>query len=123
MSEAAPIARTTTECQALDTAQQLHPFSNRNLMTLYGARIITGGEGVYLWASEGPHVLDGFARICNVALGCGRQELLDATARQIRELTDYNHHFSVLTPPSIELAEKITETTRVLDATADELGI
>ena len=92
-------------------------------MARYGARIITDGEGVYLWASEGPHVLDGLARICNVALGCGRQELGDATARQIRELTDYNRHFSVLTPPSIELAEKLAEITRMLDATADELGI
>ena len=57
MSEPTLIARTTTEWQALDAAQHLHPFYDRNLMALHGARIITGGVGVYLWDSEGHHAL------------------------------------------------------------------
>ena len=111
MSEPAHMTRSTTDWQALDAAHQLHPFSDHNVLAQRGARIITRGEGIYLWDSEGNKILDGLAGICNVALGYGREELVEAAARQMRELAFYNHHFGMVTTPSIELAEKLAELT------------
>ncbi|MDA0261160.1 MAG: aspartate aminotransferase family protein [Proteobacteria bacterium] len=111
MAEQAQITRSTTDWQALDAAHQLHPFSDHNLLAQRGARIISRGEGIYLWDSDGHRILDGLAGICNVALGYGREELVEAAARQMRELAFYNHHFGMVTTPSIELAEKLAELT------------
>ena len=111
MSEPAQPRKSTTDWQALDAAHQLHPFSDHNLLAQRGARIITRGEGVYLWDSDGHKILDGLAGICNVALGYGREELVQAAAHQMRELAFYNHHFGMVTTPSIELAGKLAELT------------
>ena len=109
MAEPAQATRSTTDWQSLDAAYQLHPFSDHNALAQRGARIITRGEGVYLWDSDGHKFLDGLAGLCNVALGYGREGLVEAAARQMRELTFYNHHFGMVTTPSIELAEKLSE--------------
>ncbi len=111
MSEPAHASRSTTDWQALDAAHQLHPFSDHNVLAQRGARIIVRGEGIYLWDSEGNKFLDGLAGIGNVALGYGREELIEAAASQMRELAFYNHHFGMVTTPSIELAEKLAELT------------
>ena len=111
MAEPAQTTRSTTDWQALDAAHQLHPFSDHNVLAQRGARIITRGEGVYLWDSDGHKILDGLAGICNVAIGYGREELVQAAARQMRELAFYNHHFGMVTTPSIELVEKLAELT------------
>ena len=46
-----------------------------------------------------------------VNVGYGRQELIDAATRQLKELPFYNNFFQTATPPAIELAELLTEVT------------
>jgi hypothetical protein len=49
------------------------------------ARMITGGEGVYIEDRDGNRLLDAFAGLYCVNVGYGRTEIADAIAAQARE--------------------------------------
>jgi len=114
---ASPIpVRTAREWRALDTAHQLHPFTNYKALAAEGSRIITRADGVWLWDSEGTRILDGMAGLWCVNVGYGRREMVDAAARQMTELPYYNQFFKTATPPAIELARTLaTLSPRGLD--------
>jgi len=99
----------TSELQALDAAHHIHPFSDRAAMNATGARVITRADGVYLWDSEGEKLLDGMAGLWCVNLGYGRQELVDAAARQMSQLPYYNTFFQTTHPPAVMLATRLAE--------------
>ncbi len=99
----------TAELQALDAAHHIHPFSDRAAMNAKGARVITRSNGVYLWDSEGEKLLDGMAGLWCVNLGYGRQELVDAAARQMSQLPYYNTFFQTTHPPAVMLSSKLAE--------------
>ena len=101
----------TAHWRALSQAHHLPPFSDRAQLHEQGPRIITGAEGVHLWDSEGNRILDGMAGLWCVALGYGREELVEAAARQMRELPYYNLFFQTAHPPALELAAAIAELT------------
>ena len=79
--------------QQLDAAHFLHPFSDAKQIGERGTRIITRGEGVYLYDGEGRKLLDGMSGLWCVAVGYGRRELSEAAARQMDELPYYNSFF------------------------------
>jgi putrescine aminotransferase len=97
----------TQHWQALSRDHHLAPFTDFQALSRKGARIITRGEGVYLWDSEGHRILDGMAGLWCVNLGYGREELVEAAARQMRELPYYNLFFQTAHPPALELAQEI----------------
>jgi putrescine aminotransferase len=97
--------------QQLDAAHFLHPFTDSRLLGERGTRVITRGEGIYLFDAEGRKLLDGMAGLWCVAVGYGRDELVQAAARQMAELPYYNSFFQCSTPPAIELAAKLAEVT------------
>ncbi len=99
----------TAELQALDAAHHIHPFTDRAAMNASGARVITRASGVYLWDSEGERLLDGMAGLWCVNLGYGRQELVDAAARQMSQLPYYNTFFQTTHPPAVMLAARLAE--------------
>src|SRR3979411_2658669 len=68
--------------------------------------IITRGEGVTIWASEGKSYLDGLSGFFVVQVGHGRKELAEAAAKQAETLAFFPL-WSYATPPAIELAERI----------------
>jgi len=47
---------TTREIQTLDSAHYIHPFTDHKSLSSVGARVITRGEGVYVWDSEGKKI-------------------------------------------------------------------
>ncbi len=105
-------ARETTEWRRLDAAHHIHPFTDpRSMADAGGTRVITRGEGVYLWDSDGNRLLDGLAGLWCVSLGYGRPELAAAAERQLRELPYYCSFFHTTTPATIELARMIGERT------------
>jgi putrescine aminotransferase len=110
MTEMTTTERSTAEWQALDR-QHLHPFTDYSEIAKTGSRIITRGEGVYLWDSEGSRLIDGMAGLWNVNIGYGRRELADAAHHQMLELPYYNTFFKTATPPSIELSRVLGEIT------------
>ncbi|PVZ15437.1 MULTISPECIES: aspartate aminotransferase family protein [unclassified Pseudomonas] len=102
-------AAQTQAWQALSGEHHLAPFSDYQQLKQKGPRIITKAQGVHLWDSEGRQILDGMAGLWCVAVGYGREELVQAAARQMRELPYYNLFFQTAHPPALELAKAITD--------------
>lgn len=101
----------TLSWREADRRHHLHPFTDSRSLHRKGVRVMTRGEGVYVWDSEGNRLLDGMAGLWCVNLGYGRSELVDAAARQMRELPYYNTFFGTATVPAIALAERLSELT------------
>jgi len=100
----------TQDWKRSDGKHYLHPFTDtKDLVEKGGARIITRADGVYIYDSEGKQILDGMAGLWCVNLGYGREELVEAAARQMRELPYYNSFFQCTHPPAIELSELLSE--------------
>ena len=101
----------TRSLQQLDAAHHLHPFNDNAALAKKGTRILTRGEGCYVWDAQGNQLLDAFAGLWCVNVGYGRKELGEAASRQMTELAYYNSFFQCTTEPTILLAAKLAELT------------
>ena len=99
----------TRQWQSLSADHHLAPFSDYQQLKDNGPRIITKAQGVHLWDSEGHQILDGMAGLWCVAVGYGREELVQAAAHQMRELPYYNLFFQTAHPPALELAKAVAD--------------
>ena len=99
--------RSAAEWQAQDNAHYLHPFTDHRDLGQVGARIIEKAEGVYIIDVDGNRILDGMAGLWCVNIGYGREDLVEAATRQMRQLPYYNSFFQTAHPPAIELAGRI----------------
>jgi putrescine aminotransferase len=97
----------TRHWQALDAAHHVHPFSDTAALNREGVRVITRGEGVYLWDSEGHKIIDGMSGLWCVQVGYGNTELAEAGYEALKTLPYYNHFFKTSNPYTIELAAKL----------------
>jgi len=95
----------TEQWRDLDRAHHVHPFMDPKIIAAKGARVITRGEGVYIWDSDGNRILDGMAGLWCVNVGYGRRELVEAATRQLETLPYYNTFWQTSTPSQIELAD------------------
>ena len=84
----------------------IHPWENIQKLGTNERTIISRSEGIYVYDSEGKRLIDGPAGMWCVNAGHGRREIADAMARQALEMP-YFSPWSVGTPPSGELAEKL----------------
>jgi len=100
---------TLEQLQKLDAAHHLHPFNDNAALAAKGTRILTRGEGCYVWDAEGNRLLDAFAGLWCVNIGYGRAELGDAAATQMRTLAYYNSFFQCTTEPTVRLAAELAE--------------
>ncbi|MDQ1092706.1 putrescine aminotransferase [Xanthomonas sacchari] len=101
----------TRALQDLDAAHHLHPFNDNGALAQKGTRILTRGDGAYVWDADGNQLLDAFAGLWCVNVGYGRKELGQAAARQMEQLAYYNSFFQCTTEPTIRLAAKLAELT------------
>jgi putrescine aminotransferase len=99
------------ELQQLDAAHHLHPFNDNAALAKKGTRILTRGEGCYVWDADGNKLLDAFAGLWCVNVGYGRAELGAVAAKQMTELAYYNSFFGCTTEPTVRLATKLAELT------------
>ncbi len=97
--------------QQLDAAHHLHPFNDNAALAKKGTRILTRGEGAYVWDADGNKLLDAFAGLWCVNLGYGRKELGEAASRQMTQLAYYNSFFQCTVEPTIQLSAKLAELT------------
>lgn len=97
----------TKAWQQADREHHIHPFTDASALARKGTRVITRGEGIYLWDSEGQRILDGMSGLWNVNLGYGQPTLIKAAHEQLQTLPFYNSFFQCTTPPSIELAQAL----------------
>ena len=62
----------TQEWQRLDAAHFLHPFTDFQALAAKGSRVITRGENIYLWDSEGHKIFDAMSGLWCVNVGYGQ---------------------------------------------------
>jgi len=91
----------------IDLAHHLHPFADMKDLADGGVRVMTRGEGVHVYDSEGRRYLDAFAGLWCVNVGYGRREIADAVHAQMTELPYYNTFFATTTAATAGLAAKI----------------
>ena len=99
----------TKELQAKDSAHFMHPFTDTKSLAQRGARIITHGEGVYVYDSNNEKILDAMSGLWCVNMGYGQQSIIDAATEQMKVLPFYNSFFNTTTPPSVELASLLAQ--------------
>ena len=97
------------QLRRLDSKHHLHPFTDNAALAAKGTRLLTRGEGVYVFDQDGRKLLDAFAGLWCVGLGYGRKELADAASAQMMQLAYYNSFFQCTTEPTIRLAAKLAE--------------
>jgi len=104
-----PMTDNLARWQQDDRQHFLHPFTDHRELGERGTRVITRADGVYIWEASGHRILDGMSGLWCVNLGYGREELIEAGARQLRELPYYNSFFQCTHPPAIELARELCD--------------
>ena len=99
--------RPTADYQAIDARHHWHPFNDMPALNAKGARVIVRARGVWLEDSDGNEIMDGMSGLWNVAVGYGRQEIVDAVTRQLETLPYYNTFFQCTHPSVAEYAEAL----------------
>ena len=98
------------ELRRLDVAHHLPAQQDYRLMQeLGGSRIIVRAEGSTIHDGEGNAILDGMAGLWCVQVGYGRRELAQAAHDQMLELPFYNTFFKTASPPTVLLAQKLSQ--------------
>ncbi len=112
MATAVRVNYDAAELRRLDSAHHLHPFSNnKQVVAQGGGQVYVRAEGVYIWDVDNKRYLDAMAGLWCVNVGYGRDEIVEAANRQMRELPYYSGFFGSATPPAVELAGKLAEIT------------
>ncbi|MFI1166304.1 aspartate aminotransferase family protein [Streptomyces sp. NPDC020801] len=83
------------------------PFSRPDeASAVDGPPTLVRGRGVWLERQDGGRLLDGVGALEAMAVGHGRQRLVDAAARQMQELA-FLDVFRYSSPPALSLADKL----------------
>ena len=90
-----------------DIAYHLHPYTNAVAHEEQGPHIIAGGDGIYVIDDSGKRYIEGLAGLWCTSLGFSEPRLVEAAARQMREIPYYHNFAHRTTPPVIELAERL----------------
>jgi 4-aminobutyrate--pyruvate transaminase len=94
---------------ALDRAHLVHPVANWRGHEQRGATVLQSGRGAWLRDAEGRELLDAFAGLWCVNIGYGHDSVVEAAARQMRELPYATGYFGYASEPAIRLAAKLVE--------------
>jgi taurine-pyruvate aminotransferase len=90
-----------------------NPGTNMDFFLEYfgvGPTVIRRGEGSYIFNERGVRYLNGSSSVWNVAIGLGREEIVEAAINQMRELA-FSGCFTQSHPRAIELAAKLVSIT------------
>jgi 4-aminobutyrate--pyruvate transaminase len=98
---------TQAELAASDVRHLIHGYTNLASHRRAGPRIITRGEGIYVFDSAGRRYIEAAAGMWCASLGFSEEELIEAAVRQLRELPYYHTLTSQSVEPAIRLAEKL----------------
>lgn len=90
-----------------DKAFVLHPYTNLHAHETQGPLIIERGEGVRVYDDAGNAYIEGMASLWCVSLGWGEERLVQAAAKQMRQLSSYHIFGHKSHEPGIDLAEKL----------------
>ncbi len=102
------MSKPITESIQLQDNQFLHPWEDVKKIGENKRTVISNADGIYIEDSDGNRLLDGPAGMWCVNIGHRRQEMADAIAEQIMQLT-YVSPWSLTSAPAAILAEKLAE--------------
>nr|WP_319392880.1 aminotransferase [uncultured Desulfobacter sp.] len=93
----------------MDKKHVIHPWSD--LGSDAESMVIESGKGIHVFDNEGNQFIDSISGMWCVNLGYGNKEMADAIADQCVRLVYYTPFGAMASPPSIELAHKLSELT------------
>jgi putrescine aminotransferase len=91
-----------------------HPFADMAAVAGHEL-VIARGEGVHVWDADGTRYLDGSASLWHCHVGHGREEIVEAIARQLRTLEAYQTFGDLANGPALELADRIAALAPMTD--------
>lgn len=100
----------TQDTAALQTKASRHlwpHFTNQKVLD-DGIPIVTRGEGHHIFDAEGKKYIDGLAGLFTVNVGHGRDRIVNAVAKQMKQL-DFMPIWGHAHPSAIEFAERLAE--------------
>jgi putrescine---pyruvate transaminase len=90
-----------------DQAHFVHPFSHFDSFRKDGSLIIDKARGAYVYDTLGKRYLDGIGGLWCMSIGFGEEEMAEAVAAQIRQMSFYSTFVDTANLPAIELAAKL----------------
>jgi adenosylmethionine-8-amino-7-oxononanoate aminotransferase len=93
----------------LDRAHLVHPVASYRGHEATGVRVLTSASGATVTDASGHQLIDGFAGLWCVNAGYGHESIVEAAARQMRELPYATGYFSLGSEPAIRLAAALAE--------------
>lgn len=99
------------ELRRADQDHHVHPWHVFEVIKEIGPNVIEGGEGLYVWGSDGKRVLDAVGGLWCTNIGLGRPEMADAIAAQVRALSYGNTFGTQSNQPAARLSRKIASLT------------
>src|SRR5215813_898442 len=98
---------------ARDAAYHLHPYTNAVKHDAEGPTVLARGKGIYVYDEDGKEYIEGLSGLWCVSLGFSEERLVEAAARQMRQLP-YYHSFGQKVPDiTVELAERLVKLAPV----------
>lgn len=93
----------------LDRAHLVHPVASYRTHEKLGVRVLSSATGATVTDMTGRQLIDGFAGLWCVNAGYGHESIVEAAARQMRELPYATAYFGLGSEPAIRLAAALAE--------------
>ncbi|WP_095200367.1 aspartate aminotransferase family protein [Mesorhizobium carmichaelinearum] len=93
----------------LDRAHLIHPVASYRGHEALGVRVLKSAKGATVTEASGRQLVDGFAGLWCVNAGYGHDSIVEAAARQMRELPYATAYFDLGSEPAIRLASELAE--------------
>ncbi|MDG4906215.1 aspartate aminotransferase family protein [Mesorhizobium sp. WSM4898] len=93
----------------LDRAHLIHPVASYRGHEALGVRVLKSAKGATVTDASGRQLLDGFAGLWCVNAGYGHDSIVEAAARQMRELPYATAYFDLGSEPAIRLASELAD--------------
>lgn len=93
-----------------------HPMADMAAVAADGELVIAKGDGVYIWDEGGRRYLDAAGSLWYCNVGYGRQEIIDAVARQMAELPAYSAFGDIANRPVLQLADRLATLAPTADS-------
>ena len=93
----------------LDRAHLVHPVASYRVHEQQGVRVLASARGATVTDAQGRQLVDGFAGLWCVNAGYGHDTIVEAAARQMRELPYATAYFGLGSEPAIRLAAELAE--------------
>jgi len=93
----------------LDRAHLVHPVASYRSHEKLGVRVLSSASGATVTDITGRQLIDGFAGLWCVNAGYGHESIVEAAARQMRELPYATAYFGLGAEPGIRLAAALAE--------------